>query len=282
MRSDLFATRRCATRTRRSKISRATLNTPTACMINIDAHLNDFASRCFRDIADRDYISARMCYRAGLISQFHWSALQAFEKYFKAILLYNRIKAKNIGHDLGKAQAEAKKAPFEIRLSETSARLLDHLDSFGRFRYLETSYFIHGPKLVELDKAVWELRRYCRVLNYDLPLPSGKSKPALDLELKRNENAEDRPPQEFRIAGGALEAILARKTHPSRAPLIWQNGFFGSSRRKRVKNPRRFYAENSPLSLYPQLLDHVLVYIHILREVVAAYRVAANKLHASS
>ena len=161
-------------------------------MKNLDAHLNSFASRCFRDVADRDYISARMCYRAGLISQFHWSALQAFEKYFKAILLYNRIKAKNIGHDLGLAQKQAEKAPFRVKLSTSSSKLLAHLNDHGRFRYLETSYFIHGPKLAELDRAVWELRRYCRVMNYLLPIPGKEPKQMLELEIQSNETAAKR------------------------------------------------------------------------------------------
>lgn len=244
-------------------------------MENIEAHLNSFASRCFRDVADRDYVSARMCYRAGLISQFHRSSLQAFEKYFKAILLYNRIKAKKIGHDLALAQKHAEKAPFQIKLSGTSLKLLDHLNDYGRFRYLETSYFIYGPKLVELDKAVWELRRYCRVMNYLLPIPNKEPKPMLALEIERNDAAEQRPPQEFHIAGGALEAILKKQSHPARGPLIWQNGFYGSSRRRRVTVPTHHYAENSPLFLYPQILDHVLEYIHIPKDVVAAYRAAA-------
>jgi hypothetical protein len=247
-------------------------------MDNLDAHLNSFATRCFRDVADRDYISARICYRAGLISQFHWAALQAFEKYYKAILLYNRIKAKNIGHSLSDAQKLTQKAPFVIRLSDISKKLLSHLDDYGRFRYLETSYFIRGPKLVELDKAVWELRRYCRVLDYDLQVPGKKPKSMLELELERNENAERLPFQQFYISGGKLEAILKKKTDPARAPLIWQNGFYGTSRRKRVTVPTHFYAENSPLFLYPQLIDHVLEYIYIPKDVVAAYRVQANNL----
>jgi hypothetical protein len=241
-------------------------------MDDMDAQLNSFASRCFRDVADRDYISARMCYRAGLISQFHWAALQAFEKYYKAILLYNRIKAKNVRHDLAEAQKQARKAPFNIRLSDTSVKLLAHLDAYGRFRYLETSYFIHDPKLLELDKAVWEVRRYCRVLDYDLPRSGKTPKAMLALELQRNEKAENLPFQEFHIIGGALEAILRNKNHPARAPLIWQNGFYGNSRRRRVTVPMHSYSENSPLLLYPQLLDHVLEYIYIPKDVVAAYR----------
>ena len=243
-------------------------------MENHDAQLNSFASRCFRDVADRDYISARMCYKAGLISQFHWAALQAFEKYYKAILLYNRIKAKRVRHDLSLAQKHAAKAPFEIRLSPSSSKLLDHLNDCGRFRYLEISYFTHGPKLVELDRAVWELRRYCRVLNYMLPRPGKEPIPMLDLEIQRNEAAEKMPPQEFQITGGTLESIINKRSHPARAPLIWQNGFYGSSRRKRVTVPTHFFAENSPLSLQPQLLDYVLEYVHIPRTVVDAYRAA--------
>jgi hypothetical protein len=243
-------------------------------MDNLDAHLNTFASRCFRNVADRDYISARMCYRAGLISQFHWSSLQAFEKYFKAILLYNRIKAKNVGHDLALAQKYAEKAPFKINLSDLSLKFLAHLDNYGRFRYLETSYYIHGPKLVELDKAVWELRRYCRVMDYLLPIPDEAPKPMLELEVQRNETAEKRPPQEFYIVGGTLEAIIEKRTDPARAPLVWQNGFYGTSRRRLVTVPTHHYAENSPLFLYPKILDHVLEYIHIPKDVVAAYRAA--------
>ena len=61
--------------------------------------INDFAIRSFRDIADYDYISARMAYRAKLLPQFLWLGLQAIEKYLKCILLLNRIKAKII-HNL--------------------------------------------------------------------------------------------------------------------------------------------------------------------------------------
>ena len=117
-------------------------------MENLDTHLNSFATRCFRNVADRDYIGARLCYRAGLIAQFHWSSLQAFEKYYKAILLYNRIKAKNVGHNLAKAQKYAEKTPFKIKLSDSTLQLLSHLNNYGPFRYLETSYFLRGPKLI--------------------------------------------------------------------------------------------------------------------------------------
>lgn len=65
--------------------------------MKIEALMNDFATRSFRDIADQDYIAARLSYRYGLYSQFHWQSLQAIEKYLKAILLYNRT---DINHNL--------------------------------------------------------------------------------------------------------------------------------------------------------------------------------------
>lgn len=245
-------------------------------MKNVDAQLNSFASRCFRDVADRDYISARMCYRAGLISQFHWASLQAFEKYFKAILLYNRIEAKKVRHDLGLAQSLAEKAPFDIRLGDRSKKFIEHLDTYGRFRYLESSYFTHGPKLGELDQAVWELRRYCRVMNYSIKV-DGKDLPMLEPEIERNEDAEKNPRQSFQITGGSLEKILEDKFNPARKPLIWQNCFFGKSHRSSVRIPVHHYAENSPLFLYPEILDHVTEYVFLPKEVINACREAQKK-----
>jgi len=64
--------------------------------------LNDFAIRSFRDVADYDYIAARMTYRTSLFSQFLWSGLQAVEKYLKCLLLLNRMEAKKIVHNLAK------------------------------------------------------------------------------------------------------------------------------------------------------------------------------------
>ena len=126
------------------------------------------------------------------------------------------------------AQKHAEKAPFKINLSDTSLKLLEHLNDYGRFRYLETSYFIYGPKLVELDKAIWELRRYCRVMNYLLPIQNKEPKQMLALEIERNEAAEQRSPQDFHIVGGALESILTKQSHPARGAshlaerLLWQ------------------------------------------------------------
>ena len=46
-------------------------------MLDTEVLLNDFAVRCFRDIADADYIAARMAYRADLMMQYLWASQQA-------------------------------------------------------------------------------------------------------------------------------------------------------------------------------------------------------------
>ena len=63
----------------------------------------DFIDRSFRDVADTDYVCARVCHRLDLKQQFLWASLQAIEKYLKAILLYNHRSAKRLGHDIEQA-----------------------------------------------------------------------------------------------------------------------------------------------------------------------------------
>jgi hypothetical protein len=240
--------------------------------MNADSLLNDFAIRCFRDVADYDYIHSRLAYRSRLFPQFQWSALQALEKYFKAILLLNRIAAKKIGHDLGRALQQTTQLPFELKLSPSSRKLVDYLDTCGRFRYLESSFHIYGPKLVALDKAVWEVRRYCKVLNYQHDLSDGTKKDMLGVELARIDQAESRPPNQFSPFQGELEKIIREEKHPARPALVWQNAFFGKRFRKSVRMHLHMQATNAPLWLHPEILDEAVKYVHVPRDVEKAYR----------
>lgn len=241
-----------------------------------DALLNDFATRSFREIADGDYIAARMSFRAMLMPQFLWQSLQAIEKYFKCILVLNRIKAPK-SHDLTELlKVFEKTKKFDLRLSPETHKFLTYLDTYGRFRYYETPYYTIGDELFQLDKAVWELRRYARVIDYKIKLHDGKDVHLLPHELKKNEQAENRAPQEFSIVGGYLEKIIANKEHPSRSALVWHNIYFGASRRKLVRHRKLSSFGNSPLSLHPEILDEVLKYVFLPKDVVAAYRNMTN------
>lgn len=214
-----------------------------------------------------------MAYRAQLVPQFLWASLQAIEKYFKCILLLNRIKAKSIRHDLSAALDLLKtELPFRLRIREPALRFIKHVDSYGRFRYLEIPFHVRGPELIQLDMTIWDVRRYCQLINY-IHYDFGNAVPMLDVMTRTLELSEKRPPQRFGIIGGNLEKIISDRKHPARASLLWKNLFYGRRTRSRVEISQYLHSTNSPLSLHPDLLDDVLKYVYLPKEVIVAYRV---------
>lgn len=251
------------------------MNKKSKALVDIDPRLNSFAIRSFRDTADYDYINARLAWRGRLIPQFHWAALQSIEKYLKCVLMLNRVPRDpkdRLSHDLGKALARVEKnLTFPIRLSASSRELIEHLDKFGRFRYLEVSYYARGLEVLQLDQAVWELRRYCQWLNTTLKLDDGKVINLQPLLLKSFESAEAAP-HKFRLIGGQVEKILADPSHPAREALVWRNMYFGSRTRKQVRIRSYSPSTNAPLAMDPDLLDEVLKYVEVPSAVATAYR----------
>lgn len=229
-----------------------------------ERRINDFAIRCFRNLADQDYIHARLAYRHALPQQFLWSALQSLEKYFKTILLLNRVSSKGIGHKLSLAREELVNVGFEVRLSDFTKDFINFIDRFGGDRYQVGSTFVHGAKLYELDSAVWDIRRYC-------------------IEMRDQSNIEQtyeaihQAPHLHKISGGALEAILENKQHPARPALVWQNAFYTRKFRKTVSHPPRLQATNSPLSLAPELIDFIEQYVTLPKGTIASFRELARR-----
>lgn len=232
-------------------------------MTQMDRQINTFAVRSFRDMADGDYIAARMAWRARLLPQFKWSAQQAIEKYLKCILLMHRVPAKNVNHDIAEALKKTKELPFEVVLRPFGRGLVDHLAIYGEYRYLDVSNFTDGHDLPKLDMAVWDLRRYCQVLHViGEALPDAEQK-LLEESLLALKNSNSVPPNKFRLRDGMLETVLADKAHPSHRPLIYQNAFFGNRSRKKISSRAHFQTTNAPLWLYPQMLDELLKYVKI-------------------
>ncbi|UGB44644.1 hypothetical protein LQ772_11660 [Frateuria edaphi] len=239
-----------------------------------DPYLNDFATRSFRDTADQDYIMARAAYRSELNAQFLWSGLQAIEKYIKAILLYNRIpqpmkRDELLGHHLDRGVKALEALPFRMKLSNTSHEIIEHLDTYGRFRYLDTSYFVRDNELLKLDKAVWEIRLYCRVINHKLKV-DGKNVDMLPYHLADIER-ELKDPRPVVGTGGVIETVLSNKKHAARTALVWKNLFFNCHNRKTIKWRSRTHSVNSPLSLHPEILEEVLKFVWLPGEVKRAY-----------
>ena len=238
----------------------------------LDRSINSFATQSFRDQADRDYIAARLACRSELFPQFLWSSQQAIEKYIKAILLYNRIKAPKIGHDIAVAMSLTTRLPFAIELSSRSKAFIKHIADCGEYRYIDIPYYVEGYLLVDLDLTVWELRRYCQVLDVFGKILQPEDAALLSRaqdELSRSENG---PHYKFRVHGGFLEKILDNRKHPSRSALLWQNAVYGVRKRSTVRVKHHLHAQNPMLYLYPEMLDELLKFLFIPPKLEKGYR----------
>jgi HEPN domain-containing protein len=238
----------------------------------LDRFVNSFATESFRDQADRDYVAARLACRHELFPQFLWASHQAIEKYLKAILLYNRVKASAVRHDLNLALSLVENLPFKIELSARSRKFIAHIAEIGEFRYLDVPYHVYGQILIDLDLAVWEVRRYCQVLNvFGKTLPPDEQK-LLDAAWSTLASTNTNARYKFRLHRGLLEKILDDRKHPSRSALLWHNPCFGVRKRSTVRVKSHLSGQNSPLYMYPEMLDELLKYVFIPGKLVETYR----------
>jgi len=243
-----------------------------------DRLINDFATRCFRDMADGDYIAARLAYRAKLFPQFLWLGHQSIEKYLKCILLQNRIVAKDVSHDLlaGLAKLDAHNR-YPVRLSDMSRKFVEYLNNYGSgLRYLDVSYYLLNHEILLLDHTVWDLRRYAEAHDFWVRGPDGNLISLLPSGLAKIRRSETEPKARFPGVGGLLEKIIADRKHPAREPLLWQNPRFGRVR-KTIRLRGHLSAVNAPLFLHPEIVDDVGHYVHIPKDVAAAYRELAQQ-----
>jgi HEPN domain-containing protein len=224
--------------------------------MDLDSLLDDFALRSFRDQADDDYISARMSIRAALVAPSLWASQQMVEKYLKCILLLNRVDGRHVRHGLLVAFAAIERSgKLKLGLTPMTRSFIEYLDSFGKYRYLEISNAVSGRSLVMLDRTAWELRRFC----------------SPDSTVKQLKLGQGVLPPKYSLRGGHLEAIIDEPNNPARQPLLWRNAFFGR-RLRRVPVDSWFKATNAPLYLNPQILDEVLRYVYLPKDIIRAYR----------
>ncbi|MGH8854315.1 MAG: hypothetical protein ACREWI_08555, partial [Telluria sp.] len=76
---------------------------------------------------------------------------------------------------------------------------------------------------------------------------------------------------------GTLEQIIENKDHSARAALIWNNLFFGPSRRKGVKMKSSWESGNSPFFLHPEIIDEVIKYVYIPKDIAEGVRQFAKQ-----
>lgn len=195
--------------------------------------VNSYATECFRDVADRDYISARVLYRLGIFDNFYWAAGQAIEKYLKGILLFNFSSAKSQSHGLYELFEDIKK--LDLNCFSSSNFENDFIRRFAEkckpaVRYAQLEIHCYGPVLSEFDHFIWSIRRYCQQFHVDRPgIDAQKCKESMLREVVSEPYT--RNPHTFKINGGLLEKIMkSGRNNELRKALIWKNCFYSSKK----------------------------------------------------
>lgn len=232
-------------------------------------NINSYASRIFRDTADQDYLAARACYKNGLVIQFLWMGQQAIEKYLKAIILYNGESTKSVGHNLIKALNKIRNINgLELDISESVLNFIEYLNNQGVNRYIEKNHYAFGNEILKLDRAVWEIRRYCKVLNYDLKMENGLVKNMMKLEIENIHKWKNSDkPYKFYLVGGFLEKILKNKKYRQRNILIWSNFYYGLKKKNEVSIPSNSGFINAEHFIHPENFPDYNEVIHFTKEV---------------
>jgi HEPN domain-containing protein len=234
--------------------------------------LIDFINRSFRDVADGDYISARVCYQSNLKQQFLWASLQAVEKYLKAILLYNDRSTKRLSHDLEAAYERLQEiADIRFDIPKDVEEFIRYLDSQGANRYFEYPYFATGNELLLLDKTVWHLRRYCQFFSRHVNNVNDREVDWFEVQLKSvHDPRYKKRPNTFKISGGFLEKVADDKWSELRPELVWKNFWYGTYTKQKIRNVIfRSGAAHPAHFLHPEIfeeLDKLVTFSKAVRE----------------
>lgn len=237
----------------------------------------------FRNPADRDYIAARAVWRLRFRDQFLWSSLQAFEKYLKAILLYNgrsarwpdpdaptkRARGEEYGHSLSRLLAAVRALPdLNVTLPPWTDDFVLRVEMFGANRYLTRQGYSRSDWLARLDESVWSLRRYAQFVRIVVK-QDGQEHSLLPVVVAGiNDPRHRRRPASFRIVNGELERVLGRpSTDQARRALVWNNLYFGARSRRRVTYSQWSSAVlpmvTTDLASRPEILETLRKYIKL-------------------
>lgn len=211
--------------------------------------LDAIAREGFRDIADYDYVSARVNFRLNLREQFYWSALQATEKLLKAILLFNQQKVKGLRHFVVKAYERIKNdTAVPLNLDKDQRQFLAMLEEFGNNRYRTSYTRIIGDELPKVDCLIWTIRHYARSPRLEV---EGIDKTEWVLKNWHAPKLCDAPVS-MQISGGELEKVLSRDTSDElRQGLVWCNHYYGGPENAR-QTPAMVYS-SSQSSIYERI-----------------------------
>ncbi len=180
--------------------------------------------------------------------------MQALEKYFKAILLYNRQPATGLGHNITAAFERVQSIPdIPFSFPQGLDEFIKHLNEEGPNRYFEYPAVATGEELLHLDRTVWYVRRFCQYLHGSLRSKHGEIE-RFPIEIARIQHFSKDKPHKFRIWGGFIERVLDRGPNELREQLTSKNPFYGR-RHKKVLRRYTFHSWSAypTTSLYPEV-----------------------------
>lgn len=201
--------------------------------------LLDAARYCFFDMADKDYLAARLCFKHDLIFQYLWMSQQCCEKYLKCILLLNQKPTQSLNHKLDKIYVAVEEIDNNrIKFSESTESFLGYINQQGPNRYFNKTMFTLDYPLLSLDSSVHEIRTVC---------------------ISEFDNHETNIDKEK--ASGYLEEILSSKINDQSKILSWKNLYFGRNRKKFIKALPNIHIEKPPTVVHPENLDFLSNFI---------------------
>jgi hypothetical protein len=239
--------------------------------------IDDFIARSFRDVADADYLVARICWKRELGHQFFWMALQAVEKYLKGILLFNRKPIHSFSHNLIKALREAKRLPaVDLKLTPELEDFIHILNEEGPNRYFEWNLLLRGHEILLLDKLVWHLRVRCVALDEEVK-EGGKVIWTSKSHFQQIKNYQPgKNLNRIRIPYGLLERILTSKSEV-RKDLVWKNFYWGNRYKQRIKFSPQFRFESSYLAMRPEIFPELNRLVKFSKNVLEHFQSPAKR-----
>lgn len=226
-----------------------------SCIDLYSVGINNYAIRSFCDIADKDYIMARIAYRKGadFSTQFLWASLQGIEKYLKAILLLNRISYKSTKHDLVDLLQKVENIKgLKFSLPKEIKKFIEYISTYGDNRYFDRSYYLDYSALRLLDETVWHIRPYCFCTTLCI-CNSTKCDKMTTMQGCRSNSPNEvqrklkclRKKQHlsYKYFGGFLREVIEKRLS-SYDDLVWKNCFFGRVKKKNNLFRRVGYSAN--------------------------------------
>jgi HEPN domain-containing protein len=246
----------------------------------IESQIDRFVTESFRDVADKDYIAARICWRHGLHHQFLWLAEQAIEKYLKAILLYNRVDTRALQHNLRKCFDTVLAIPgIDFDFPDEVREFVEFLDDNGNNRYLEHPYALKEHSGLELDQAVWFIRRYCKYLRNTIAGPDGTERSLLEAWVAYAQSPRIlESPNKFQLLdNGYLERVLDDKKSSLRRELVWKNFYYGTYTKRVISEVPSLGLVGAPQHfLHPEVFDALRKLVYFPKSVVRCFNQRSN------